>query len=357
MEKTRFAIIGSGWRAEFFIRIAQALPEEFDLSGVLVRHEAKAKYMDETYQIPSFRSLDELEASEVDFVVLAVNRDTAPVVLDDLMRRGIPVLCETPPAADIEALKKLWASVQEQSGKIQVAEQYFLQPIYSAWYQIIQQGILGNIETMRISAIHDYHAMSIIRHFLDLAYEGCEIIAEEFTFDAVETMARSGVINNGERKSFNRLVAQLKFSSGQRVFYDFTSLQYHSLIRERHVSLQGDRGELDDLTCRYLNANNQAVKQSIERIDFGPYGNDGPSHFQMQMGGEVLYESPFAMVRFNDDEIAIASLLRGMANYVKTAEEIYPLAEAMQDTYLAFLMHEAAQTKQVLKTEKMPWQI
>lgn len=37
MAKIRYAIIGSGWRALFYIRIAKALPEQFEVTGILVR--------------------------------------------------------------------------------------------------------------------------------------------------------------------------------------------------------------------------------------------------------------------------------------------------------------------------------
>ena len=38
---TRFALIGGGWRAEFFARIAQSLPDRFQLTGTYLRDPAK----------------------------------------------------------------------------------------------------------------------------------------------------------------------------------------------------------------------------------------------------------------------------------------------------------------------------
>ena len=41
MGKIKYALIGSGWRAEFYIRIAKMVPEQFELTAVLVRDAAK----------------------------------------------------------------------------------------------------------------------------------------------------------------------------------------------------------------------------------------------------------------------------------------------------------------------------
>ena len=40
---------------------------------------------------------------------------------------------------------------------------------------------------------------------------------------------------------------------------------------------------------------------------------------------------------------------------IRTGEEIYPLKEALQDTYLYLMMDEAIRTGQSVHTEQMPW--
>ena len=61
MDKIRFGLIGSGWRAEFYIRIAKALPEIFDLTAVLIRDSEKGKNFSEKFNVPVVNTLDELE--------------------------------------------------------------------------------------------------------------------------------------------------------------------------------------------------------------------------------------------------------------------------------------------------------
>ena len=77
------------------------------------------------------------------------------------------------------------------------------------------------------------------------------------------------------------------------------------------------------------------------------------------MGDREVYRSPFAdytHARINDDEIAIATLLLGMKEFVDTGKDIYSLADGLQDTYLWFLMDEAIRTSRTVATEVMPWQ-
>ena len=55
---------------------------------------------------------------------------------------GIPVLTETPPAADTEGLRRLWGEVGG-SGLVQVAEQYPRYPSHSARANLVRSGAIG----------------------------------------------------------------------------------------------------------------------------------------------------------------------------------------------------------------------
>ena len=43
MGKYRFVIVGTGWRAMYYVRIARALPDVFELCTMLSRSEEKAE--------------------------------------------------------------------------------------------------------------------------------------------------------------------------------------------------------------------------------------------------------------------------------------------------------------------------
>lgn len=49
MNKVEFGIIGTGWRTEFFLRIAKALPERFEISSIMVRDESKGKALEQKW--------------------------------------------------------------------------------------------------------------------------------------------------------------------------------------------------------------------------------------------------------------------------------------------------------------------
>ena len=167
MGKIRYGLIGSGWRAEFYIRIAKAVPEKFDLTAVLIRDEEKGRKFSEKFGVKVVNSLDALMEDKPEFVVLAIKRGCVTDYLLQLFEKGIPVLTETPPGESQEDLQKLWAAYEKyQQPKVQVAEQYFLQPLYASWHKAIELGLLGNVENINISALHGYHGISMIRWML-----------------------------------------------------------------------------------------------------------------------------------------------------------------------------------------------
>ena len=62
-----------------------------------------------------------------------------------------------------------------------------------------------------------------------------------------------------------------------------------------------------------------------------------------------------AQAGLNEDETAIACFLDRMQGYLAGGAEVYPLADALQDAYLALLMERALAAGQPLKSTPQPW--
>ncbi len=357
MKKICFGLIGSGWRAQFYIRIAKALPDRFELAAVLVRDKEKGDAFSAKFQIPVVNSLDALLEKNPEFVVLAIRRGVVTDCLITLLEKGIPVLSETPPGEDEEALLRLWEACGKYKGKIQVAEQYFLQPLYASWYKAICDGKLGEVQNINISSLHGYHGAAIIRRFLGVGFGNLRLYGKRYWFDVTETYGRTGMVFEGEVIKCSRDRLTMEFDNGKAAFFDFSDpAQYHSFIRTRQLTIQGTRGEIDDLTIRYLNKENIPVTEELHRIDLGVYGNQEWSHYAMMLGEEFLFKSPFVNARFNDDEIAVASCLVKMHEYVTEGREFYSLADALQDMYLCLKMDDALSNPVTLvETKTQPW--
>lgn len=357
MNRIRYALIGSGWRAEFYIRIAKAVPEKFELTGVLIRDPEKGAAFAEKHGVKVVNSLDALMEEQPEFVVLAIKRGVVTDYLLTLFEKKIPVLVETPPGESEEALQQLWKAYENAAPKIQVAEQYFLQPLYASWHKAIEEGLLGDVTNINISSLHGYHGISMIRWMLGVKGEKCRIHGKRYRFPVTETYGRDGMAFDGELFECPRDRVTLEFENGKIAFFDFSDpAQYHSFIRTRQLNIQGTRGEIDDLTIRYLTKENVPVTEDLRRIDLGVYGNQEWSHFAVMLGERFLYRTSFVNARLNDDELAVGSLLLGMDEYLRTGKECYSLADALQDMYLCLKMEEAmAQNYAEVETERQPW--
>ena len=61
------------------------------------------------------------------------------------------------------------------------------------------------------------------------------------------------------------------------------------------------------------------------------------------------------MVRWSDDEIAVATSLSKMANYLNTGESFYSVVEACHDCYLDLLIAESVASGREATGKSQPW--
>lgn len=350
----RFGVIGTGWRTEFFLRIAAERPDLFACVGVVTRDVAARSAWAAQFGVALFGSVDELLAQRPLFVVTSVTWDANPGVIRDLAARGVPVLSETPPAASVEAMADLYRLVQG-GAKIAVAEQFHLQPHHAARIAFAHSGALGRIVEAQVAVCHGYHQTSLIRRLLGIMYEDVTVSAKKFVSPVLEGRGRNGPPDAERLIDSTQVIATLDFGDRLGV-YDFTDVQYFSAIRGQRVAVRGDRGEIINDRAVYMQDYLTPITVNFVRSNAGENGNHEGLHLRGILAGEKwVYTNPFIPGRLSDEEIAIGTCLLKMADYADGGEAFYPLAEACQDRYLEILIWQSAEAGQPVRSQRQAW--
>ncbi|MBP1963213.1 Gfo/Idh/MocA family protein [Paenibacillus aceris] len=356
MSLIEFGIVGRGWRADFYLRIAKLLPHRFAVRAMLVRDEERGREIEKEWEVKTYRDIESFVSSgPLMFAVLSVSRDALPVCTLELAERNIPILTETPPANDIPGMIALYESLRKLKGRVQVAEQYLYQPMHAARIAFVRSGKLGDISQVQVSAAHGYHGISLIRKMLGISFENAIIRGQRFTSKIVKGPGRYGPPESEVIDDSVQDIATLQFGN-QLALFDFTGDQYFSWIRQHRVLVRGSRGEVTDETFRYLKDYKTPVYGNFRRVDTGHNGNlEGYYHRGITANEDWVYENLFVPGRLSDDEIAIATSLTKMADYLLGGPSCYDLAEAMQDNYLSIMMQTAIESGEELTTTTQPW--
>ncbi|MBR2662234.1 MAG: Gfo/Idh/MocA family oxidoreductase, partial [Clostridia bacterium] len=102
-----FIIVGSGYRSEYFARVAKTYPHLFR-ALYLCRSQEKARLMTEHTGIAATTDEKDCIAFRPDFAVIAVDRGHMARVAEEWAAKGFPVVTETPVGATKEELCRLW---------------------------------------------------------------------------------------------------------------------------------------------------------------------------------------------------------------------------------------------------------
>jgi hypothetical protein len=121
--------------------------------------------------------------------------------------------------------------------------------------------------------------------------------------------------------------------------------------------VRGSKGELvDDAVIRLIEG--PAITTSrIERYQLGYDLNlDGFDTEHLSFDGQVVFKNPFTGLRFMDEEIAIATLIVQMADWINgNAKAPYPLSEASQDHLVSLAIDESIASGKSVTTRKPVW--
>lgn len=359
MQKRRFAIIGGGWRSEFYVRVARALPERFELASVWMRNPDKAAAYGARHGVKATASLEEALSEDVDFRVVAISPWPAQFEFARLLvERGLPMLLETPPGPDLESLNGFWDLCMAKRARVMVAEEYHFQPYHASVIELVRRGVIGEPTHVSISMMHGYHCANLARQMLRVGPdEAFEVRARAYR----RRMARSFDKAQGELAEHplipvEQVCATVDFESGKTLFYDFCDEQYFSQLRTPYLRLCGERGEIFNNQVRFISEAGACMEERLRREDLGAYANLRPlGHRGFSFLGGWAYENPFCGAPLTDDEIAVAANLDRMGAFLETGAAPYSLADACQDTYIHFALGEAARTGRPFVSEPQHW--
>lgn len=354
-DPVRFAVIGSGWRSEFFLRVAAAAPERLEAVGVLARRAEAREKIGTAWGVPTVATIDELLTLKPEFVIASVTWAAMPDVTRDLVGAGVKVLAETPPAPDLDGLRSLWHDVGA-SGLVQVAEQYTRMPGHAARLEVVRRGVIGSAQQVQIASTHLYHAVSLMRAFLGADHGEVVVNARRFEAPLVDPLTPAGWVEDPQPVTRGTTLATLDLGDGRSGLYDFVDNQWWNPLLSRRIVVRGSHGEIENDGVIRLTPDGPVSSPIVYRrtgIDLNLEGNDVVN---ATFDGEVVYRNPWVGTRLSEDDIAVASLLEDTGRWARDeAPAPYPLADGCQDHAVALAIGESARTGADVRVGGNPW--
>ncbi len=352
----RFGVVGSGYRTQAFVRIAERLSERFTLEGVVTRTERRVDEIVVGWRVPAYTDLRTfLNRHPVDFMITSTPFSVTPGQIEELVRLNIPVLAETPPAPDVDSLRRLWQAVGA-ADLVQVAEQYPYAPGNQARRALLDTGAVGRVTWAEISATQWYHAVALLRQMLGTGFRPATVTAQSFFLPVVDPLSRAGWADDIDPVDRTTTLATLDFDGAVGV-YDYTDNQVRNPVRGNRMLVRGTHGELVDDHLVRLPAPRAPLESELRRWRTGGYLDfDVPDLYQIGDGERVLYRNPYYGAGLSEEDIAVATVLERTGHWARgEGEPPYPLAEACQDQRLALAIRQAVEQAGPVRVDREDW--
>ncbi|HEV7566007.1 MAG TPA: Gfo/Idh/MocA family oxidoreductase [Microbacteriaceae bacterium] len=352
--RARIVVVGGGPRASFFLRQATLLPERFEVVGVHSRSAETRAAVEAKWGFTTYDSVEALIDLKPDFAFVAVARVGAMEPTIAFAEAGIPVMVETPPAPGVQDLRDLWTRVGS-TDLVQVAEHSMYMPSNIAKLAAVEKGMIGTPTSVHVSSNHQYHAVAIMRGFLQAGLGETTVRATDFTAPLVNPVINDVWQDDLTPQDRATTLATVDFG-GTMGLYDFTDLQWFNPLRSRRLLIRGSLGEFNDNNIVRL-SDDAIVESHVLRRQTGiDLNHEGFDLDNISIDGQVLYRNPFKGRRMSDEDIAAANLLAAMTAWVLgDGPAPYPLADGSQDHLIGLAIEESAATSQPVTTAREAW--
>ena len=320
MARLRIGIVGAGKRVSYlYCPLVRLMQDDVELAGVYSRRIDSARAVGEKYGVPFFDDLDRfVESVRPDLLIVSVTNRANGEVGRAVARYGIPMLLETPIAADIVDADAIIATCQEKKVPVEVAEQYYRRPMERIKTEIIRAGHFGTVSVAYNDYLgHAYHGISIIRSYIGFDVPVLRVSATTQTFP-VHPHPSSASGRDVDAEDWEHAV--LHFANGSRGVFDWTTIGYGSAIRwQRSTHFLATRGMAlgDELTLLSKDGKNP-LPIRLERRIHNIGGMEVLSEVVAHTDPPIHWRNPFGQYFMDDEMIAEADGLQSLIDAIRT---------------------------------------
>ena len=320
-------LLGSGWRAHFYMRIARLLPDILSIASVYTRSGERCQMvLDEGFTASS--DISTALSYEHDAVVIASGREGFAETLRYLHGKGERLIAETSflPLSDNEL-----EEFSSYDGL--VMEQYQYTPLFSAVMSILSD-MDDKPDQLYLSGLHSHHSASIMRRILGTGHHmPDEIHSMDFPSSIIRTGSRNGMDRSGETEEYERKVRMMRF--GKALFiHDFSSNQYHSYLYGKHFEIRSRFSVITEEGVRTVDGRGYPLFMPFVFHRDAAFGNGSLALSHITLGSRTVFTNPYYPIGMNDDEIAMAMMLEQYGNGM----DPYPFREGIMDAKLGKLL-------------------
>ena len=320
-------MLGTGWRARFYMRIAEFLPDMLRIAAVYT-HTQERKAEMERKGFNAFADIDSALAVDHDAVIIASGKNGFSDTLRYLHGRKERIITETTfldlPEPDLEEFSSYDGLVMEQ---------YWNTPLFSSLLNVLSV-LEAEPDQLYLSGLHNHHSASVARRVLGTGYQMPEEFHSlEYASSMIRTGSRNGLEISGESEDYVRRVRMMKLGSALFI-HDFSSNQYHSYLYGKHFEVRCRRCVITENGVNGIDRDGYPYSMPFIFHRDSSVGSGSLALSHVTLGSRTVFVNPYYPLAMNDDEIAMAMMLEQYDG----GRNPYPFCEGIMDARLGRLL-------------------
>jgi predicted dehydrogenase len=297
--------------SEVYLPILQQLASHYRIVGITSRSAESSRKFESKTGIASFKDAAHLvEQQNPALLIVAISDAANESTIAQLLDLRVPILSETPLAWSASGVLKLIGMAAANKVTLGVAEQFPFLPLEQFRKLLIDLGIFGDV----FAAFNDFHSY---------AYHG---VAQLRRYIEGSPMS----VRNVEHSLGTDIRWQngtVKFSNGATLLHNFA---LGSASIQGSVHFHGTRAMMTDYHITALLEG--SIETSFAVRQYGPTGSLKSISADLPAVGRITWNNPFAEYNFSDEQIAVATILRGMTKSIgELSQPIYTANDFLQD--------------------------